>query len=453
MSKPANIIKLLLVEDSLEDAERLTSVLRNAGITVRAAQARNATEFESQLQTQTPDLILISVSNASPTLSDAVSAAKRGGKDISVIALLDALAEDDVSSALHDDANAVALRTRNDQFVAVVRREAESLAMRRSVRRLESALRESERRNDSLLESSRDPIAYVHEGMHVRANNAYLEMFGYDEFSDIEGVSILDMIAPGAADGFKTLLKNLSKGEKPPAKLDIKARDIEGKTFDAVMEFSEASFEGEPCQQIVLRKPMASAELAAEIDALRSKDLITDLFNRQHGLAELDRLVADAAAGGSNLCLLLVEPDQFRKQLDTIGIGNADLLLGDMANLLRRHIDAADVAARMGEHTFGVLLRSRDADAARKLAEGLRRAFEEHIFEIGKQSISVSISIGGALIGEKNANAQTVLSQASTALRGAADEGGNRVSVLDPGLQDRAAASEMREMLNRVQNA
>src|SRR4249920_2216569 len=100
MIKPANIIKLLLVEDSLEDAERLTSVLRNAGITVRAAQARNAAEFETQLQTQTPDLILIGVANASPTLGAAVNTAKRGGKDISVIALLDALTEDDVSSAL-----------------------------------------------------------------------------------------------------------------------------------------------------------------------------------------------------------------------------------------------------------------------------------------------------------------------------------------------------------------
>ncbi len=453
MNNPVNILKLLLIEDAVEDAERLTSMLRNAGITVRAAHARTTAEFETQLQAQTPDIILISVKSTSPTTAEAVQAANRGGKDVSVVVVLDALREEDVSNALHDAANAVALRTRTDQFVAVVRREAESLTMRRSVRRLEAALRESEKRCDSLLESSRDPVAYVHEGMHVRANKAYLDMFGYADFDEIEGMSILDMIAPEAADGFKTLLKNLSKGEKPPAKLDIKARGADGKPFDAVMEFNEASYEGEPCQQIVLRRPVASAELAAEIDALRSKDLVTDLYNRAHGLSELDRMIVEAASGTPNLSLLLIEPDHFRKQLDTIGIGNADLLLGDMANLMRRHLAAEDVAARMGEHTFGVLLRGRDAEAIRKLTEELRKTFEEHIFEIGKQSVSVSISIGGTLIGERNAHAQTVLNHASTALRNAEDQGGNRINILDPGQQDRAAASEMREMLNRVQNA
>jgi len=454
MSKPpVPIIKLLLIEDSVENAERLTSMLRNAGISVRAALASNAAEFETQMQAQTPDIVLINSKSTSPNVAGAVQAASRGGKDVSVVVVLDALREEDISNALRDAAHAVALATRSDQFVAVVRREAESLTMRRSVRRLEAALRESERRCDALLDSSRDPVAYVHEGMHVRANKAYLEMFGYEDFDEIEGVSILDMIAPEAADGFKTLLKNLSKGEKPPAKLDIKARGADGKSFDAVMEFTEASYEGEPCQQIVLRRPVASAELAAEIDALRSKDLVTDLFNRAHGLSELDRMVAEAASGAQNLALLLIEPDHFRKQLDTIGIGNADLLLGDMANLMRRHLDSADVAARMGEHTFGVLLRGRDVDAVNKLAEELRKTFEEHIFEIGKQSVSVSISIGGTLIGEKNAHAQNALSQASAALRAAQDQGGNRINVIDPGLQDRAAASEVREMQNRVMNA
>ncbi len=218
------------------------------------------------MQAQTPDIILINSKSTSPNVSEAVQAASRGGKDVSVVVVLDALREEDISNALRDAAHAVALATRSDQFVAVVRREAESLTMRRSVRRLETALRESERRCNVLLESSRDPVAYVHEGMHVRANKAYLEMFGYEDFDEIEGVSILDMIAPEAADGFKTLLKNLSKGEKPPAKLDIKARGANGKSFDAVMEFTEASYEGEPCQQIVLRRPVASAELAAEID-------------------------------------------------------------------------------------------------------------------------------------------------------------------------------------------
>ena len=74
-------------------------------------------------------------------------------------------------------------------------------------------MRETERRCDALIASSRDPIAYVHEGMHIRANDAYLEMFGYDHFEDIEGISLLDMVAARAPDGFDRIEDVLDAGE------------------------------------------------------------------------------------------------------------------------------------------------------------------------------------------------------------------------------------------------
>jgi multidomain signaling protein FimX len=325
--------------------------------------------------------------------------------------------------------------------------------MRRNVRRIEAALRESERRCEALLDSSRDPIAYVHEGMHVRANRAYLEMFGFDEFEDVEGMSILDMIAPDDAEDFKSLLKRLSKGEKPPQRLNLKAQRSDGATFDATMEFAEASYEGEPAQQITFRLQQADANLAEELDALRSKDLVTELFNRKHMIARIENVAAAAASGTVDQALILIEPDNFKHVFDTVGLGNADVLLGDMAGLLRRHLDADDVAGRLGEHTFGVLATKRNADDARALAEKLRKAFEERIFDIGKQSLSLTISLGGALIGEKNANAQAILSQAQTALRAAEGEGGNRVNLFDPAAQDKAAAAKARQWVEMIDEA
>jgi multidomain signaling protein FimX len=450
--KQDTVIKLLLIEDSVEEAEQLSSLLRNGGIAVRPTRASNAAELDAALAS-TPDLILCNLAAKHLKLADVVAAAGRTGKDFGLIAVSGQPTEDAIVSAFHDGARAFAIRNRSDHVQSIVRREFESLNTRRSVRRLESLLRETERRCDSLLDSSRDPVAYVHEGMHVRANKAYLEIFGYDEFEDIEGMSILDMIAEDDAEDFKSLLKKLSKGEKPPQKLNLKAQRSDGSTFDAVMEFAEATYEGEPCQQIVFRQQTVSAEMAKELDALRSKDLVTDLFNRQFGMTELDRLIGEAAKGKNDQALLLVEPDNFRRLLDAVGLGNADLLLGDMANLMRRHLQETDVASRFGEHTFGIIIGKRSSDDVRQLAETLRKAFEERIFEIGKQSLNSNISIGGALIGEKNANAQNVIAQASGALRAAQTEGGNRVSIFDPGAQDKAKDDEARHWLTLVKNA
>jgi diguanylate cyclase (GGDEF)-like protein/PAS domain S-box-containing protein len=451
MSKPTDVIKLLLVEESVEDAERLTSILRNAGIAVRAVQARNADELEAQLQTQTPDLIL---SGSAVELGEVVAAANRGGKDIAVVAILETITGDSVTDAFRGGVVAAATRDHGDLLVSVIQREFDNLNQRRNVRRLEASLTESERRCDSLLESARDPIAYVHEGAHVRANQAWLEAFGYASFEDLQGASILDLIAPEAAAGFKTLLKDLSRGEKPPANLPIKVRRDDGSTFDTVMEFAPASVAGEPCQQIVLRQPQANPELARQIDTLRTKDLVTDLYNRQHGLAELDRMVAAAATGAPNQILLLLEADNFREHLDAIGLGNTDLLLGDMANLLRRNLEATEhIAFRFGDQTFGVLSTALPIQAASELAQRLCTAFADHDFDIGKQNLSLFVSISGVLIGEKNANAQAVLNQAGAGMRELQQRGGNQVSIYDPGLRDAAMLAEAQQLRERVEAA
>jgi len=453
MAKQDHVVKLLLIEDSLEEAEQLISMLRNGGIALRPTRADSIDSLVAQLEAQTPDIILVNTEAKSLTLSEVSAQAGVGGRDIAVIAVVKQPNEASIVAAFNDGARALALRNRVDHVQSIVKREFESLNMRRGVRRLESALRETERRCDALLDSSRDPIAYVHEGMHVRANRAYLEMFGYDEFADIESMSILDMIASDDADDFKTLLKKLSKGDKPPQRLNLKAQRADGTTFDAVMEFAEANFEGEPCQQISFRVQGESLALARELDALRSKDLVTELFTRQHGLNELGQAVGSAAAGAHDRALLILEPDNFKRLLDTVGLGNADILLGDMAGVIREHLVEHDVPMRLSEHTFAIVTNGRTIESLRQLAESMRKAFEERIFEVGAQSISANVSLGGVVIGEKNAIVQTVLTQAAQALRVAQGEGGNRVSITDPAAQDKAKDEENRHWLSLVRDA
>ncbi|MDQ2972237.1 MAG: EAL domain-containing protein [Dokdonella sp.] len=453
MSRPDNIIKLLLVDDSVDEAEQIISVLRNGGIAVRPTRVSTEAELDTALEQQTPDVIVADLSCKELKLRQIHEAAERGGRDIALIACGRGLSEEAIVNAFRDGARALLLRDSHEHVQMIVRREFEALTMRRGVRRLEVSLRESERRCDALLDSSRDPIAFVHEGMHVRANKAYLDMFGYDEFEDVEGMSILDMIASEDADDFKTLLKRLSKGDKPPQRLNLNAKRGDGSTFGATMEFAEASYEGEPCQQITFRLQASDPNIAQELDALRSRDLITDLFNRPYLMNQVDQAVAGAANGKTDQALMLIEPDNFRQILENVGLGNADVLLGDLATLLREHLGETDVAGRVGEHTFGVLATARSSEATRQLAEALRNAFSERIFEVGTQSISLTVSIGAVLMGEKNANAATVLNLASTSLRSAQTEGGNRLHLIDPSEQDKAAAESTRHWLDMIDNA
>src|SRR3546814_4268385 len=102
-----------------------------------------------------------------------------------------------------------------------MRDEWDDLEGRRALRSLEARVRETERRCDTLIESSRDPIAYVQQGMHISANSAYLEMFGYESFEDLEGMSLLDLVAQQPVQDFKQLLKNMAKREPQSARYDL----------------------------------------------------------------------------------------------------------------------------------------------------------------------------------------------------------------------------------------
>lgn len=453
MNKLSTPIKLLIIDDSVESAEQLNSILRNGGIAVRPARATDEAQLEAAFSQQPPDLVAITLDATTLSMGQVRAAAERTGRDIALIATGINLTSDAIVQAFKDGARAAMLRTSHEHVQMVVQREYDALCTRRSVRRLEAALRESERRSDALLDSSRDPIAFVHEGMHVRANKAYLEMFGYDSFEDIEGMSILDMIAAPDTDDFKSLLKRLSKGEKPPQRLNLKAQRADGSTFDAALEFAEASFEGEPCQQITFRLQAVDPDLHEKLDELRTKDLVTELFNRTHMLSVLDDACAKAANGTIDQALLLVEPDNFRSVLDSIGIGNADLLLGDIAALLRKMLGERDVAGRVGDHLFAILLERSDAEATAAYAKRLNAAFVDKIFEVGKKSIGLTASIGGVLIGEKNAHGESIMTDAANALRQAHTEGGNRAQIKDPSAQDKAAAESAKRWVKLIDQA
>ena len=446
-------LRLTLVDDSAEDAEAIVSTLRNGGIAVRPLRPLDAGELGQMVASQPMDLLLASRTAKGIPLATVLAQVDGSGKDIPVIVLADAITGADLLADQAAGARAVALRGRPDHVLTVLRREWADLDARRSQRRLEGQMRETERRCDALISSSRDPIAYIHEGMHIRANDAYLEMFGFESFEDVEGLSLLDLVGPQYVSDFKALLKKLSKGEPPPPRFELEARSLDGDSFPATLEFATATYEGEPCVQVVFRRREEfDPELAREVEDLRQRDMVTGLLNRPTFLRELETAVAAVARGEDQYGLLLVEPDHYQRLLTDIGIDSADDLAAALAARLSEKLDDSCIAARFGERTFAVLLRGNHAHTA-ALAEKLRAAYASHVFNVGERSASVTASLGGVQIGEKIASVGPVLTRATDCLQAATNLGGNRFEIFDPGAVDRAEEERVQNWIQRLREA
>lgn len=447
------VIRILFVEDEVEKAEAIISVLRNNGIAVRPQRAGDEDELDAALEKQAPDLVLASTATSKLELGMVSRKVAESGKDISVLAVADHADDDLIVTVFAHGLRGIALRKHTEQMQAVVRREFDALTMRRKSRRLESALRESERRCDSLLDSSREPVAYIHEGMHVRANRAYLELFGLDSFEDLEGLTLLDLVAESDAANFRDLLKRMSRGEKPPEKLEIQAQRVDGDSFQAVMQFARATFEGESCLQIIFRRQEIDPELSRKIEELSWRDPLTGLFNRKHMLERIDGAVEAAAQGSKDHALLLVDPDSYRATLDNIGLGNADDLLHGLAEVVAGALGDQDAAGRINDHTLAVLSNGRNYEAVTELAERIRQTIEKHIFEAGSQSISITASVGASMLSEKNATAPDLLDLANGSLRAVQERGGNQIDIHNPAAQEMADAKREQEWLETIRNA
>ena len=453
MAQQDAVLRLLLVEDQLEDAEQLISHLRNGGIAVRPQRPEDEADLTRLLESQSVDLVLAAADAKYLPLATVVQRVTATGKDIPIVASTTVLDEKTVMDALAAGTRDIALRTRPEHVQAVVRNEFAALLARRALRHLEASLRETERRCDALIASSRDPIAYVHEGMHIRANDAYLEMFGFEDFDEIEGLSVLDLIGPNHADSFKQVLKKISKGETPPRQLDLQAQRTDGSTFDAVMEFTSATYEGESCLQIVFRQQTVDAEMVKELDTLRQRDSLTGLFNRQHFMTELETAIVRAADGKGQQAFLLVEPDHYENLLGEIGLAAADDLIKGIAERLQGALDADTLAARLSDHGFAVLCLSHDHNGSLAQAERIREAFHGHILDLGDRSVNPSVSIGGVQVGERIASVSQVMSKSSQCLASCIGMGGNRVEIFDPAARDRAEEERIQAWVERIREA
>ncbi len=464
-----NILLLLIIDDSSNGAEMVT-MLRRAGHGVRELNVAAPDDFKKAIEEQVPDLILCNPLTARLSAAQALTLLRESGKDIPLIVVGGALEQGAVYELLQAGARDIVPMEQAERLRHVVARELADLKQRRAYRHCEMALREAEKRCRALLDSSRDAIAYVHDGMHSYANSAYLNLFGYHNAGELEGVPILDLVASAEHDLFKEFLRGYARGASTAhgvsvsSAIEVKGVRASGEQFNMRMEFSPVSIEGEPCAQVVahglseLSDPCHAVSAVAneteeKLMALSRHDLLTGLYNHQYFLELLDGAMSSAVAGQGSSAFLYIELDDFQAIKDKVGVVAIDMVLVDAATLLSAKLGAPNTLARFSSAVFTVLLPDKTIHQARQIAEHVCKAVDQAVFDAAGQSVTATCSIGITLIAESTSNGHEALRQASRACGAAKATGGNLAHVYNPALHDRSSHADLRDMVGQVKNA
>ncbi|MCB1692117.1 MAG: EAL domain-containing protein [Pseudomonadales bacterium] len=421
-------VRLLILEESQNRAEELIVLLRTAGRATRAHQIASEADLVERLGEQTWDLLISRMEAAGLTAEQVVKTVRSMEKDVPVILIADDQDPASITAGLQMGALDVALADDDERLVLIIERELENLDNRRMRRKAEVELRETERRNQLLLDSSNAAIAYVHEGMHIYTNRAYAELFGYEDADEFAGIPIIDLIAGEDQDKFKKFLKSFEQNESDTEEFTCVATD--GSRILSTMSLSPATYDGEPCTQVIFRPLTEDNEIEDRIKEISSQDLLTGLYNRQYFVEQLDAAVDLATSGREGYVLFYIAIDHFNRIRTEAGISNADLVLGDVAALVRSIVDPEHILARFGDDVFTMLYKGADKEAAAQLAEEIRARVEGHLSEVSGKSYQLTVSIGLSLITENTPSSEEVVSRAHRATSSIDD--GNGVNFYQP---------------------
>ena len=374
----SDVVELLVLGCPADDANLYAQTLRNSGMVIHLSTASTQDELDTLLDTGKADVVLV---NCDAEEIDFTTAIRQIRKQCPSAAFV--LLSDDPGSELffaaETGAQDIIQRYDHAHLIYTVNREQQNMITKRRLQELESRAREAEERWSLLTRSSAEAIAYVHEGMHIHANPAYLSLFGYEDADEMEGLPFMDLIASEDRLKFKPILRLLEK-EHTAENISIDCVTNTGDVLPVEMRFAPTRVEGEECTQVIVTDRSARPSTQVRPEDLAHYDIDTGLYNRKYFLEQLEERLQQTTADDDGLSLITFNITNLKNIRGEAGDDPGDQLVREVAQLLNEATYESDLLARYGEHEFSLLC-TPDTDA-RAVASRLLEKLQQHDFGI-----------------------------------------------------------------------
>jgi diguanylate cyclase (GGDEF)-like protein len=173
-----------------------------------------------------------------------------------------------------------------------------------------------------------------------------------------------------------------------------------------------------------------NAQLYQSLEELAIKDGLTGLYLRRYLAGRFDEEIARSIRNKHDLSFMLIDLDYFKKYNDTFGHIAGDIVLRNVAGILKEHFKSpGNLVCRYGGEEFCVLLPDCSKTKAGAMAEELRKKVEAQEIVLRRQKTGVSISIGVATYPKDARLKEELILKADEALYKAKRGGRNQVCL------------------------
>ncbi len=286
------------------------------------------------------------------------------------------------------------------------------------------------------LENAFDALPYPfyivssHNGYVIKANSAtglnagdktYIE----SEFEDI----------PAIKENINSIIKEVKDSGKTLNR-EFATTDITGERKDIEIHIYPIFDDNKRISQIAIYVLDITKRKKAEEEVFQEKqqiaeitriDPVTGCYNKRYLTERLAAEISRAQRSVLPMALLIIEVENFDRINDSHGHTTANILLKEVADLIRDEGRKEDVFFRYKEEQLAALLIESGYAGAKRFSEHIISKVGAHIFNINDEEIRSSISVGAACYPERSLKtAEDLLKVSDAALIEAKDFGKGR---------------------------
>ena len=173
---------------------------------------------------------------------------------------------------------------------------------------------------------------------------------------------------------------------------------------------------------------IANLKLRESMRNLSIRDPLTGLFNRRYMEEALEQEQHRAKRHETQLAVIMVDIDHFKKFNDNFGHDAGDAILRALGTFFKKHVRGSDIACRYGGEEFILILSPSTAEGAQQRAEKIRKdAGLLRVSHANQDLGAITLSLGMAIAPDHASESDSIVKAADVALYQAKANGRNRV--------------------------
>ena len=381
------LLRVLMVEDSEDDATLLLRVLRREGYEVVYEIVDTPAAMRAALESQEWDII--TADHAMPHFSapEALKLVKKLRPDLPFIIVSGEIDLNLAVSLIKNGAQDYIQKTELSRLVPVIGRELDEVKIRREHQQFRDALKISETRYRRLFETAQDGILILDAdtGQIQDVNPFLIEMLGYAK-EEFLGKNLWEIGAFKDIEASKAIfLKLQKKGYVRYEDLPLETK----KGQPMAVEFVSNAYLVNHHKVIQCNIRDITDRKKAEDGLRKSKqkyqelsiiDDLTKLYNSRHFYNQLKIEIGRADRYNQSLTILLLDIDDFKQLNDAYGHIEGNVILSQFGKLIKRCLRRTDSAYRYGGEEFTILLPMSTIEDGVITAERIRAKLKKEIF-------------------------------------------------------------------------